>query len=146
MPKLGERLRWTTWRAAMGAAVLAVLMTVAGIWMVGPSNAVEEVGPVELAHVSLWYVGTCFALGGAVWAGTSSGMVGRLHHGTWTHYRPPGGVGREAVIALGETKEGVWVSAANGRLFLLRAGRFEDHTPRGVPQPRLLKHLRRGGV
>jgi signal transduction histidine kinase/ligand-binding sensor domain-containing protein len=70
---------------------------------------------------------------GAVWAGTNSGMVARLHGGTWTHFETPRGVGREAVIALRETRDGVWVGADNGRLFRLRAGRFEEHTPLGVP-------------
>jgi hypothetical protein len=68
MPLTGKKAGLTTLGTAMVALVIAVLMTAAAFLAVGRSHAVEEVGPVELAHLTVWYLGTCYALGGALWA------------------------------------------------------------------------------
>lgn len=68
MPPTGKNIRLTALGTAMVALVLAMLMTAAAFWLMGRSHAVEEVGPVELAHLSVWHLATCFALGGALWA------------------------------------------------------------------------------
>jgi ligand-binding sensor domain-containing protein len=68
--------------------------------------------------------------GDAVWVGTSSGGVARLRAGAVEHYRLPASVGREAVLALHEGRDGsLWIALDNARLFRLDDGRITEETP-----------------
>ena len=58
------------------------------------------------------------AAGGGVWIGMNSGSVARLQDGRLEHFELPGGVGRDRVISLEETRDGVlWAALDDGRLF-----------------------------
>jgi signal transduction histidine kinase/ligand-binding sensor domain-containing protein len=70
-------------------------------------------------------------LGGSVWIGTMSGVVARLQEGRLHEFPLPGGLGRDAVIALAQTRDGdVWASVDNGRLFhITSGGTIREETP-----------------
>jgi signal transduction histidine kinase/ligand-binding sensor domain-containing protein len=67
---------------------------------------------------------------GSVWVGTASGGVARLRGGAVEHFDLPAGVGRDAVLALHESRDGsLWIALDNARVFRLRDGRISEHTP-----------------
>ncbi len=68
--------------------------------------------------------------GGTVWAGTNSGLIVRLRRGVIESFELPASVGREAVLALREMRDGsLWVALDNARIFRLKDGRISEHTP-----------------
>ena len=73
--------------------------------------------------------------GEAVWVGTSAGTVVRLRGGRVERFRLPESVGREAVLALHEDREGaLWIALDNARLFRLKDGAVSERTPVGAPR------------
>jgi signal transduction histidine kinase/ligand-binding sensor domain-containing protein len=77
---------------------------------------------------------------GGAWLGLASGRVARLRKDgviAEQHHLPGGGLGREAPVALRETRDGtLWIAQDNGRVFRLRAGVLSEHTP-VVPRPEM---------
>jgi signal transduction histidine kinase/ligand-binding sensor domain-containing protein len=68
---------------------------------------------------------------GGVWVGTATAAVRYLDRGGAVKTIDlPGGPGRDAVIALHETRDGaLWVSLDNGRVFRVKDGAVTEHTP-----------------
>jgi len=67
--------------------------------------------------------------------GSSPEILVRLRDGRVEHFRLPEGVGREAVLALHESRDGaLWIALDNARLFRLQGGRISEHTPIGAPR------------
>ncbi len=72
---------------------------------------------------------------GGAWLGLASGQVARLRNGTIERIDLPPGVGREAILALHEMRDGsLWLAQDNARVFRLQRGVITEHTPRGVPE------------
>jgi signal transduction histidine kinase/ligand-binding sensor domain-containing protein len=70
---------------------------------------------------------------GATWVGTVSGQLSRIDGARVETFTLPGGVGRQAVVALYETHAGaLFIATENGRLFERAGGTLRERTPAGA--------------
>ena len=68
--------------------------------------------------------------GGSVWMGTKSSAVVRMKDGVFEQWMLPGGVGRETIVTLHESRDGrLWIGVENGQLYRLQNGVITEETP-----------------